>query len=586
MVSVRKPFSFNTTLRNPSRMISFLQVISNYEGKILDYDTVIEIEADFIRNKIFEPTRSSLGTYVSSFKNSFYAKDQSENAEEKVRNIFSKWKNNDPKFCSLKEITYLLNNTLTKHGEKGYEYGWPSRFYTQISMLNEFGFSYLVRGQKILISDNGRLLLGKYRIQGNSLEKITDDNDKSELFTDINSDESYSAYLIALSKYQTNNPWRNNTIKVNFLKLVLQTLNYLDDRYGFKGINRSAISFIICWDNQDYKKLGDIIYKFHKKFSDRGFSQKDTLYKYVMNLFMDDEDNFKPATEEFIQKKGNHFKPSKLLSETPDEVIRKLRLSQLISLRGNGNRIDINRTEIGKVNYIIEKIHNNNFETPLDYFHYMGQINRELLFTSFDSEDNNNIKDIKQRKLIELSIDMSWDSIREEIDIASGSKKISKNKIFSDLPGYVSMEFLSAIMIKKALPKAEVIPFYKVDDEGIAIQCASGKNSNNSGEDIDVYMNGTRMMLEPTVGLSRSFQVEHEIPSIYSHYLEASRQDNDDVFSVFLAKRIFPIEVEDLAGYYNEKRGTEIYIWDTGHFINQSKKSDNLSDYRKDCYAK
>lgn len=52
-------------------------------------------------------------------------------------------------------------------------------------------------------------------------------------------DESYeqSAFLNAFAKYQINNPYRKNTIKVNFFPLVLNVIKYLDNKYKKSGIS-------------------------------------------------------------------------------------------------------------------------------------------------------------------------------------------------------------------------------------------------------------------------------------------------------------------------------------------------------------
>lgn len=592
MANRRKPFSFNTTLRNPGRIIAFLKVISKFEGEILDYDLVIRIEAEFINSKIYKPGRNTMGVYKKHQKTThgeFVPDDESPMASNKVETIFDKWNKNDPNTCGIDEIMYLLKNTCTAHKEKGYEMGWPSRFYTQISMLNEFGFTYIDRNNPILISENGKLLLSKLCINDNG-EVIKNVNYSSKnVSNEIVSDESYSAYLIALSKYQTNNPWRHNTVQINFLKLVLQTILYLDEKYKFKGINRKAISFIISWGNSDYKKLAEVIYQFQKEYTEKGYDTPALLYAYAMNLFDTDTPDYSKASENFIKSKGKDYKDDKLLKETPDEVIRKLRLSELISLRGNGFRLDVNTAEMDKINYIINNVSNvSYFESKKEYFNYMGEISHELLFfNSYSNEEVHNLENIKLKKLQELSERLSWDKLQSEMDTAAGSK-VSSDLLFKDIPSYVCMEFLSAIVTKKALPDANVVPRYKTDDEGIAIQCASGSSKNSPGEDIDVYSDDTQMILEPTIANSRSFQVEHEIPSIANHYRQIKNENvKKNVFSVFLAKKIVKPDVGDIIGYFNERVHCNIYAWEIKDYINVSKKIRSIDDYEQlNSYSK
>lgn len=114
------------------------------------------------------------------------------------------------------KIVYLLKNTITAHKDKGWNGGWESRIHTQFNFLNELGLVRVIKGEKIKISDNGKLMIKTYE-NGYPIE------DKF--------DETYeqSAFLNAFCKYQINNPYRKNTISVNFFPLVLNVIKYLDE---------------------------------------------------------------------------------------------------------------------------------------------------------------------------------------------------------------------------------------------------------------------------------------------------------------------------------------------------------------------
>ena len=38
-----KPLSFSTTLRNPMRIVDFLEIIAPYEGKVLDNELILTL---------------------------------------------------------------------------------------------------------------------------------------------------------------------------------------------------------------------------------------------------------------------------------------------------------------------------------------------------------------------------------------------------------------------------------------------------------------------------------------------------------------------------------------------------------------
>lgn len=89
MAKRRKPISFDTTLRNPSRIPQFISVLSKFEGKTIDDQVALELEGEIIRQKIFIPTKNTLGNYVKYYndKFSFLAADQSSDASKKLINI-------------------------------------------------------------------------------------------------------------------------------------------------------------------------------------------------------------------------------------------------------------------------------------------------------------------------------------------------------------------------------------------------------------------------------------------------------------------------------------------------------------------
>ena len=234
MANSRKPISLDTTLRNPSRIPQFISILSKFEGKKIDDQVALELEGEIIRQKIFEPTEGTLGTYKKEYnkKISFKADDQSSLAKNKVSEYYKEWRKGGIGEVALGKIVYLLKNTITDHKEKGWNGGWESRVHTQFNFLNELGLVRVVKGEKIKISNNGKLMITEYE---NGYPK------------DENFDESYeqSAFLIAFTKYQINNPYRNNTIKVNFFPLVLNVIKYLDTNYDRPGIAKQDLPFII-----------------------------------------------------------------------------------------------------------------------------------------------------------------------------------------------------------------------------------------------------------------------------------------------------------------------------------------------------
>lgn len=574
MAKRRKPISFDTTLRNPSRIPQFISILSKFEGKVIDDQIALELEGEIIRQKIFQPTRSTLGNYVKSYNSKFFflAEDQSIHASENVKNYYKEWEESNPGEMELSKIIYLLKNTITAHKDKGWKGGWESRIHTQFNFLNELGFVRVVKGESVQISPNGKLMITCY----------TDGYPNEESY-----DESFeqSSFLNAFAKYQINNPYRKNTIQVNFFPLVLNVIKYLDEKYERPGISRQDLPFLITWGNDDYETLAEYIYAFRQRF---GYNTPDELvYEYAMNLMDDSTPNniLAPASELFINSKKNDYKFEKIMNETPDEVIRKLRLTMLISLRGAGRFIDINKNEQVKVEHILKMYSKNiNFGKDIDkYFDFMGSIDKQLSFSKFDSETQDE-KDAKEKAIENWAVEYDWDFLKNEM-VNSVEKTKTTHLILKYIKETARLEFLSAVVIKKALPELKVIANYKADDQGIPFSTASGGKKDQIGADIDIFDGRIHAILEPTISKSRSFQVEHELPSIRNHVMKTAEKDIKDKtefnewFCLFIASNISR-DVGDQVALIRGLNKVEIYPWDVVDFIEYSKNVVSIKDYK------
>ncbi|MDQ7131234.1 AlwI family type II restriction endonuclease [Mammaliicoccus sciuri] len=557
----RKPISFDTTIRNPERLGKFLSILKKYENKILTYEIALEIEAWLIIYKIYEPTKDSLGTYTKeySIKFKFIAEDQSKEAEKKVSLYFNEWKKSEPGKFPLDKMLYLLKNTIQKFKQdSSMPGGWVSRFYTQYLFSNELGFVHTEFGKKIQFSENGNMMIHNF-----TFGKV------KENYNDV---YEASAFLTAFSKYQSNNPYRSNTIKVNFFVLVLNVIKYLNEKYNKHGIHREDLTFIIAWGSNDYVELAEYIYRFRAKF--RYTASEETIYDYAMNLIENEVNpELKPASKEFIAKKKTHYKHNKLINETRDEVIRKLRMTRLISLRGSGRFIDIDTLNKDKVDYILQTYSKNiNFDASdyQAYLDYMGNVDKNLIYPIEVNESEENF-DIKQKALKTWAAE-PWDFLQKEL-VRSANGSNTDNLILREIKSTARFEFLISAVLYKALPKAIIQPNYIVDDEGIPYSTATGQTKYLTGADIDIFEDSIHALAEPTISKSRSFQVEHEIPSIQEHVLETNEKDFDDSnrehidewFALFIAPNINKA-VGNRIDIVREESGVEIYAWNAKDF--------------------
>lgn len=496
-----------------------------------------------------------------------------------MSDYFEEWKQSPKGVFSLDKMLYLLNNTITSfRQDSSMPGGWISRFYTQFAFANELGLVRTEFNEKIKFSQNGNLMIRNFK--------------NGKVLTGYSDSHETSAFLIAFSKYQINNPYRSNTIKVNFFILVLKVIQYLDKKYNRPGIHREDITFIIAWGNNDYISLAEYIYKFRSKFGYK--ASEETIYEYAMNLIDESTTNeLRPATQSFINRKKKHYKFEKLTGETRDEVVRKLRMTRLISLRGAGRFIDIDSMNKEKVDYILnnyfENINFDKFDSQ-NYLDYMGKIDNNLIYSS-EIIETELMMGIKQKALHEWS-EESWEFLHNEL-IKSCQKGYTDNLVLKEIQAPARFEFLVSIILQKALKSAKIHPNYIVDDQGIPYSTAGGQKEGIVGADIDIFEKNVHALVEPTISPARSFQVEHEIPSIQEHILSANEMDIDNLdkehinewFGLFIAPKIVSA-VGNRIDIVKQESGAEIFAWEAKDFGEFSKTVNSIKDYKlKRSYA-
>ena len=106
----RKPLSFSTTMRNPNRIVSFLNCLLPYENQILTHDVIMKVVHNAIKEKLYTPV-----------------------VVNRTPDLVYILRSEDEKY-SDKQIEYIIEMSPQKHKEAGFEYGWDSRFDTIINL--------------------------------------------------------------------------------------------------------------------------------------------------------------------------------------------------------------------------------------------------------------------------------------------------------------------------------------------------------------------------------------------------------------------------------------------------------------------
>ena len=468
-----KPLLFTTTLRNPERLKWFLGVLKEYNGQILDDDLAEKISGEIIRIGLYKPTKLS---------------------------AIVKKKIKEKELLSNREVLKVLKDNPQNHKEAGFSKGWSSRFDTWFKIAKELGFVFYKIGGKIEFSEIGLKLV---------------DNKHPEF--------EQQAFLNAFVKYQSNSPFRkvlNENIPLVLLLKVIKKLN-ADDNFNNAGISKLELPLVIYWKDNDAEKLYLRIKKLRQDFS------YSPSWEVIADICRD----------EIMQGKDIIRNDKSIIVDYPDEFIRKMRLTGLISLRGGGRFIDINKNEQKKVDYVLENYSDyKKYDTEEKYFAYISTIDENLI--SFVPKS---ITISEQDKFLTKWVDVySWETIKLEMQNLA-KKHLTKDDILKYLSNPVRLEFLSALAVKSKFPNVKVIPNYPIDDEGIPTSTAGGVG--NTG-DIECFENVNGILIEVTMSEGRT-QTMMEVWPISRHLAEFKKKTKNSM-CYFIAPSIFSDSVKQI----------------------------------------
>lgn len=468
-----KILSFSTTMRNPIRIAEFLKILAKHEGYRLSHDIIMNIVYDLIKNKL----------YIPLFATKFY--------KEKISSY---------DLFTDEEVANIIKNSPQKHKEAGFNAGWDSRFDTWYKLPMEFGFCYYEMDEQIVISELGQGML-------NAVNE-----------NPINEAKISNIFLNSLMKYQSNNPFRKVSNENAPLPLLLNVMKILQESCGNSKISKQEIPFITCWRDNNAKDLAKYILKFRDEFPGFKYSD-DIIYQRALGLLNS------------INEK--RFKKTQVCSESVDEYIRKMRITKLITLRGNGRFIDLNSFENEKIDFVIKNYTNyEKFSNKKEYFEYISKIDENILAlqvsASLEYQD-----DIKLKTLNNFAASYTKEQIFYELNILS-SKKSSKDEVFKFIPEPTRFEFLASIALRQNLKNVEILPNYSIDDEGLPTNHASGNKP-----DIICYDKETCAITEVSLICGRA-QINNELLPITRHLKEQKEsEEQKENFAIFVAPRIF-----------------------------------------------
>jgi len=467
-----KPLLLTTTIRNPERLRKFLLVLKAFDGKMLTNALCETVEGELIRRGLYTPTRGV------------------------TAEIKEKWYNQD--LLTDQEVASLIELNPQLHKEAGFDYGWPSRFDTHFELGMWFGFVFYHIGHKVEFSELGNLYVQQTEVS----EEEFFANDEQQIF------------LNAFARYHRRNPFQRVLNHNRPLILLLGVLEELskDLDWGSVGLARHELPFLIVWKNDNAKELADFIISFRKRWA------------------------FTPSSEvifdtcEQIQGGWNKVeKMATITKELPDEVLRKFRLTGLISIRGNGRFISFNSDLKSVSEYLLKNYSNlESFATEREYFDYAAVVDPFLIQQG--SAKTQSTSDEDQAALQAWVEYFGIENIKKELmNLSKGSN--SKDDVLRITPEPLRLEFLSALLLKYTYKDAKVVANYKRGDDGLPISHAPGNNA-----DIEVYQDSSLHLYEVTL-MKGAAQVKAEMAPITRHQ-EDYKRGHPNVETIFVAPNI------------------------------------------------
>lgn len=492
--SIYKPLLYTTTVRNPERYKDFIHLLKKFDGQILNAELIENFERETFKCGLYRPTKripESVKNKWGKTKNGDFGEYALTDAETKA--IYD---GNDPN----------LHKDIAGHKEAGFKKGWESRFETQFKLLKTLGFVYYQINEPIRFSNTGNLLA--------SAVSIKYEKDGSVTRTIIYPQNEQIAFLQAFARQQRNNPFireLNDNIPLILLLKVIRLLNK-DKKYNGCGISYKEIPLLLFWKDNNANALYNRIIQLRTQY---GYTPTPEIITDI-------------CTNEILGG-FKKFKTKSIISEYPDDFVRKMRMTGLISFRGGGRFIDINHKEDSTIDYIINKYSKyQKYNSEQEYFNYMSTVDKHL-FVYNETQINRNEA---SKKLTEWTKIFAWGKIKEELEHLI-KKRPTKDNILKFIDTPSRLEFLTAIAIKTKFPQIEVIPNYPIDDTGLPTSTAGGGMG-----DIECFEASKAILIEVTMAQGRT-QTVMEVWPIERHLESFIEKYQLDSQCVFIAPSIF-----------------------------------------------
>ena len=223
-----------------------------------------------------------------------------------------------------------------------------------------------------------------------------------------------------------------------------------------------------------------------------------------------------------------------------------------------------------KINYLLkEYTYLPEHKTKREYYDYMKRIDTNLV--SIKAKEI--VTESEKERLLGHWVEhFELDTIKTELKIVSNPKAHTIDPLLKYINEPTRFEFLTAIALKKAFPRLQVVPNYKADDEGLPTCFAPG-----GGADITCFDDKGNILFEVTL-LTGVQQNIREMPAIARHLRECTAVAPDS-FSIMICPRVHD-DTQRYARFIKHDENLDVVVLDTVAFADTLGVYTSAREYR------
>ena len=495
----KKPWSLSTTIRTPERILSFLNVLNEFNGSRYDTKFKIKFERELIQTRNYRPIKL-------------------------VPEIYQK----------LSKGIMLSNSDATLvMKENPQKIGWEGRAETHLRVLQELGFFYINNDNKLIISETGKELIQTPKSISNIFLKVLLKWQYPTFFRQSNQMNIVPFIATIHIVDALNKRWKEldqKPIGLSKKELGLFVLSTSD----YHNINQT-VDDIIKFRQARYKQVKAEI--FIKERIKKSYGRYTSKNKHT--LLVDYPDNicrYFVLTKLFIYRgQRQYIDLSPLKKHEIDYIVHNLSPQPVIFHNREEEilyKIDINKPELPWEHNLQEA--KNIYINKLDLYNKISGSRVKKHDFNTSNQYLSEIEQIESRLRL-YQLNQSKQTYFEEIpncleELENINSKNSKHTKYADIEPSLRLEYLVSKILIGLDCAVQIKPNYLTDDNGWPIYHAVGGVA-----DIEGYYSQFDAIFEVTLLKNRDQQYKNETQPVMRHLREFEKKQAHEAICMFIA---------------------------------------------------